>query len=307
MGVQSVMYGAVRKESGVRRLGKILAIGTVVWAALFAQTKTAVPGMSQFTDSEFGFSFWYPAAWKVLNPPVSDPSRQGWFPDATIIKELQIRNPAAGDDGDQPPGVILQELLAPRGLTELGRSKSPSPVGVDCRYFFDSGTRRWMYATLSESPDGSPPATAPAEISRRTVGGLPIFLGAVRGGAEVIVPLDGSHFLAISPLEDPGNYDSHTYLAATVVATDPRAGQRASEQLQAQAVRREAVKLRVVGESLGYWYKDGQHVYDSTGEVIPGADPRTFVATGVSTAKDAHHVYDWSSGSLKVSSVSASE
>lgn len=164
-------------------------------------------------------------------------------------------------------------------------------------------------------------------------------MGAIRGGAELIVPLDGFHFLAICTL-DPGGYDSHTYLAATIVATDPSAGQRVSEQLQAKAIRREGVKLGAIGESVGYWYKDGQHVYDLKGEVIPGADPKTFrplshngtndpfasdgsrvygrdgavipgadpktfVATGFWTAKDAHRAYDWSSGSLKISSVSA--
>jgi hypothetical protein len=338
MACQSVSYGAKASErkAGVRRLGTILAFGTLACACLLGQTRTTFPGMSRFTDAGFGFSFCYPAAWKVLDKPVADPTGNGWFPDAKIVKELQIHNPAAYQD-DQPTGVMIQELLAPEGLTELGRSKSASPVGVDQKYFFDSGTRRWMFATLSESPDGTPPATSPAGISRRTIGGLPIFWGAIRGGAEVIVPLDGFHFLAISTL-DYGGYNSHIYLAATVVATDPSAGQRASEQLQTQAIRREAVKLGVFGESIGYWYKDGQHVYDSTGEVIlgadpqtftpwsptgptgsyardrmrvydsngtviPGADPKTFVATGLYTAEDAHHTYDWSSGSLKISNV----
>ncbi len=235
----------------MRHLGSILAFGALAWAGLFAQTKTAVPGMSRFTDTRFGFSFWYPSAWKVMDEPVADPTRNGWFPDATIVKELEIRNPRATDDQDQPAGVMIQELLAPRGLTELGRSKSPSPVGVDQKIFFDSGTRRWMFATLTESPDGSPPATSPAVITRRTIGGLPIFCGAVRGGAETIVPLNGSHFLAVRSLVDPGNDDSHAYVAATVVATDPGAGQRASEQALEQAVRREGIKLRAIGESLG--------------------------------------------------------
>jgi hypothetical protein len=301
------MAQGVRAESGVRRLVQTPGFVTVICLGLFSQTKTAVPGMSQFTDAEFGYSFWYPSAWKVVDEPVSDPTRQVWFPDARIIKELQIRNAASSDHSDQLAGVIVQELLAPNGLTELGRSKSPSPVRVDGRYFFDSETRRWMHSTLSELPDGTPPGTPPAEISRRTIGGLPIFWGAVRGGAEVIVPLDKSHFLAISPFEDPINHDSHIYLAATVVATDPRAGQRARDPQQAQAVRREAVKLGIVGESLGYWYKDGEHVYDSTGGVIHGADPKTFAATGGGTAKDAHHTYDWRSGSLKIGSVRAAE
>jgi hypothetical protein len=88
-------------ESGVRRFGRILASVTVVCVALFAQTKAALPGMSQFTDTEFGFSFRYPAAWKVVHEPVSDPSSQGWFPDAKIVKELQIGNPAALVDGEK--------------------------------------------------------------------------------------------------------------------------------------------------------------------------------------------------------------
>jgi hypothetical protein len=330
----------VREESGVRRLGTILAFGTLACACLFGQTKTTVRGMSRFTDAGFGFSFCYPSAWKVLDEPVADPTRNGWFPDAKIVKQLAIRNPAAWDNEDQL-GVMIQELLAPRGLTELGRFKSPSPVGVDRKIFYDSGTRRWMFEKLTELPDGTPPATSPAEIRLRTIGGLPIFWGETRGGAEVIVPLDGSHFLAISSLVDPGNINSHTYLAATVVATAPGAGQRASEQAQAEAIRREGIKLGAIGELLGGWYKDGQHVYDFQGEVIPGADPKTFtplshngmivfardgirvydsdgavipgadpktfVATGMSTARDAHHTYDWSSGSLKISNVSPHE
>ncbi len=292
--------------------------------------------MSQFTETYFGFSFWYPAAWRVTDEPVADPTRGGWFPGATIVKELKIQNPAASEDNDQPPGVVLDEILAPDGLTELGQSKSASPVGIDGRYFFDSGVQRWMYAQLSDAPNGAPPSKYPAEIRQRTMGGLPIFWGAVRHGAEVIVPLDASHFLAISTM-DVGGYDSHVYLAASVEATHPAGSKRASEQAQAGTIRREGIKLRAIGESLGYWYKDDLHVYNQLGEVIPGvdpqtfvllsrtgpnaffatdgihvygqdgvaipgADPKTFVATSPFAAKDAHHTYDWSSGNLNISS-----
>jgi hypothetical protein len=291
--------------------------------------------VSQYTDSAFGFSFWYPTAWKVTEEPVADPTADGWFPDAKILKELRIQNTGASDDNGQPSGVIIRELSAPAGLTELGRSKSPSPVGIDEKYFFDSGKHRWMNAQLTEAPDGSPPATFPLKIERRTMGGLPLFYGAARGGAEVIVPLNASHFLALTTLEYPD--DSHNYLAATVVATDAGAGKRASTQEQADTIRRMAVKLQAIGEPVGYWYKDSQHVYNFDGSVlrgadpktfaplsndgdgssyatdgvhvyrayldaIPGADPKTFVATGPDTAKDAHHTYDWSTGSVKIRS-----
>jgi hypothetical protein len=74
------------------------------------------------------------------------------------------------------------------------------------------------------------------------MGGLPIFLGAERHAAEVIVPLDGSRFLAISTM-DPGGADSQTYLAETVVATNPSVGKRASAHMQTETIRREAVQL----------------------------------------------------------------
>jgi hypothetical protein len=319
----------------------ILAAGLFACVGTAAHTQTTVAGMRRFADTAFGFSFWYPAAWKVTVDRVPDPTEGGWFPDATIVKQLQIRNPAASAEDDEPPGVILQELSAPHGLTELGQSKSPSPVGIDQKYFFDTAAHQWMYAQLSTAPDGSPPSTYPAKISQRTADGLPIFPGARRHGAEVIVPIDRSHFLAISTM-DPGGSESHGYLAPTVMAIRPGSCNRACEQIQTDNIRREAVKLRVIGETLGYWYKDihyvydlkgevirgadpktfhplspngpnasfatdGIHVYANDGAVIPGADPKTFVATSLLAARDAHHTYDWSSGNLKVSALTAQQ
>ena len=331
-----------RRSVVLQHLCAILAFGTFVCAGLFAQEQIAVPGMSQFTEAYFGFSFWYPTAWNVMGAPVPNPPSNGWFREATIIKVLTICNSAAALDQKQPPGVILRELSAPGGLTELG-TESASPVGVDQKYFFESGTQRWMYARLSEAPDGAPPATHPAKIMRRTMGGLPVFWGAERHGAEVIVPLNQSHFLAISTM-DGGGDDIHIYLAATVVATRTDAGGHASEQTQFNAIRAEGVKLGAIGkplEPLGFWYKDSQHVYNFNGEVlreanpktlaplsrnspgdnfatdgvrvyraysggaIPGADPKTFVATGQFTSRDAQHTYDWTSGNVKIGNVTA--
>jgi len=320
----------------LRRLFPILAFAVFAHAGLFGQAQTAVPGMSRFTEPNFGFSFWYPAAWKMIDEPVADPTDGGWFQNARIVRELQIRNPAAYQ-GDQPPGVALLELTAPSGLTELGHSRSASGLGEDARYFFDSKTQRWMYAQLSKASN-RPPGIYPAEIGQRTMGGLPILGGELRGGAEAIVPLDASHFLAIRTLNY--NYDSHNYLAATIVAIGPNAGKLASQPQQEDTIRREGVKLGAIGESIGFWYKDNEHVYDSTGKVlrgadpktfkplsddsaadefatdgvhvyraytgvVPGADPKTFAILGPWTAKDAHHTYDWKSGILRIGTVTA--
>jgi hypothetical protein len=74
-----------------------------------------------------------------------------------------------------------------------------------------------------------------------------------------------------------GGDNIHNYLAATLVATNLDSGKRVNWQLQAEIIRREAVKLRAIGEAvgegIGFWYKDTQHVYNYNGDVLRGADP----------------------------------
>jgi hypothetical protein len=327
-------------------LRRVLGVAPLLLAAAGAgaQSQNAIPPatMSQYVDAGFGFSFWYPAAWSVTEEPVADVTDPGWFQGGTIVRELRVANPRAYDDGE-PPGVIVQELSAPAGfLTELGHSKSASPVGVDQKFFFDTKTQTWMDAMLSEAPDGEPPTTSPAVISRKTLGGQPILNGAKRHGADVIVPLNPTHFLVLSTI-DPGGDQDEEYIAGTVAATGPNAVQPnsvqpSSTQAEADTIRRAGVKLGAIAQPLGYWYKDSEHVYDnegrilanvdpkkfaplaqngpnaafatdgihvyaSSGAAIPGADPNTFAATNLVTAKDAHHRYDWSGGSLLIDGV----
>src|SRR5215472_15484092 len=153
------------------------------------------------------------------------------IPHATIVEGLKIQNPDAELNAD---GIVLQEILAPSGLTELG-SQSASPVGVDQQYFFDSKEHRWMYARLSIAPDGTPPSISPAKIRQWTMGGLPILYGAMRHGANVIVPLDASHFFAISTM-DVGGPNNHLDLATIVTSTHPERGKRASEKVQVETI-----------------------------------------------------------------------
>jgi len=233
----------------MRRFAMIVSVATFAMAGMSMQAQTAVSGMTRFADTGFGFSFWYPTAWKISDEHVDDPTAGGWFPNARIVKELRIGNFRATIEGEQFPGVVVWEIVAPGGLTELGASKSASPVGVDGRYFFDSKRRLWMYAQLSVAPNGNPPSTYPAEIRQRTMGGLPILQGAIRHGGEVIVPLNATHFLAIRTI-DAGGDEDHVYLAATVEAAHRNSN--ASEQVREETIRREGIKL---GDSLAGWYK----------------------------------------------------
>ena len=109
-----------------------------------AQSQISVPGMSKYTDSGFGFSFWYPTSWKLTQRPVTDPTGYGWFQGGTIVKEFDLANPETSDD--DPAGVIIQEFSSPtNSITELGQTKSAKPVGADQSYFFDGRTHTWMY------------------------------------------------------------------------------------------------------------------------------------------------------------------
>jgi hypothetical protein len=303
-----------------------------------AQSQISVPGMSKYTDSGFGFSFWYPTSWKLTQTPVTDPTESGWFQGGTIVKELVLANPNASDD--DPPGVIIQEFSSPtNSITELGQTKSASPVGADQSYFFDDRTHAWLYKMRSSPPDGGPPRTSPADLSNNTVGGLHIFDGAARHGANCIVVLSPTKFLVLTT-RDPGGDYLHRYLAKTVVAVGANAAKRTNVQEQTGAIHKEGVLFGAIAVPIedGLWYKDGKHIYDHDGTMIPGANPKTFhlisqegagsffAADGVHVyaydwgvipgadpatflvknrldARDAHHRYEWLDGQLEIDGV----
>jgi hypothetical protein len=209
-----------------------------------AQSQISVPGMSRYTDSGFGFSFWYPTSWKVTQRPVTDPTDSGWFQGGTIVKEFVLANPKASDD--DLPGVIIQEFSSStNSITELGQTKSASPVGADQSYFFDGRTHTWMYKILSSGADDGPPRTSPADLSNNTMGGLHIFDGAQRHGANCIVVLSPSKFLVLAT-KDPGGDSLHQYLAKTVVAVGANAAKRTDVQQQTSAIYKEGIQFGAI-------------------------------------------------------------
>ena len=204
-----------------------------------AQSQISVPDMSKYTDSGFGFSFWYPTSWKLTQRPVTDPTGYGWFQGGTIVKEFDLANPKTSDD--DPAGVLIQEFSSPtNSITELGQTKSATPVGADQSYFFDGRTHTWMYKILSSAADDDPPRTLPADISSNTMGGLHIFDGAQRHGANCIVVLSPTKFLVLTT-KDPGGDALHRYLAKTVVAVGANAAKRTDVQEQTSVVHKEGI------------------------------------------------------------------
>ncbi len=177
---------------------------------------TSVAGMSKYTDSDFGFSFWYPSGWFVTQQAVADATSGGWYQDGTIVKRFTVANPSIPSNG-----VTIDEFVSTdAAITELGSTKSASPVGVDQKYFFSTST--WMYENLTGTPNGSVPAgtITPADISANTMGGLHVFSGAARFGADSIIPLSAYHFVVVKTNDAGGAIDQNAF-ADTIVATNP--------------------------------------------------------------------------------------
>ena len=241
----------------------------------------SVPGMSEYTDSDFGFSFWYPSSWSVTPTTVQSANDNGWFQGGAVMKTLSIH-------GDQnSDGVTIEEFQSSgRSITELGATDSASPVGEDREYYFDPSTHTWMSTDLKDNGGKGGltyPYTTVADVSNNTMGGLHVLGGAARFGADVIVPLSASDFLVVST-NDGGGYLNERDLANTIVATDPTVATPVGPQEQMQTILKESVLYGVTGTplpsaDLRQWYVDDQYVYDSSGNIVVEANPKTFSAT----------------------------
>ncbi len=213
-------------------------IDSVIYVPLKNQTVTSsisVQGMSKYTDSNFGFSFWYPSQWKVSELAVTNPTEDGWFQDGSVVKIFSVTDP-----NDKNNGITIKEFYSPiSSITELGRTKSASPVGVDQKYYFDTNLHLWMYENITEDIHRLAGTITPADISQNTMGGLHIFSGAVRFGGDSIVPLSAKNFLVISPNNITGVIRQDE-LVNTVVASNPAVATPVNNESQVQIVQKEA-------------------------------------------------------------------
>ncbi len=169
----------------------------------------SVLGMTKYTDSSFGFSFWYPSSW-IIKPTSSQPyiALRG----GTIVKTVVI-----GPVNDSSNSIEIQEFTSfARSITD---NSSAGPAGngsLSLTYFFDPSTHTWMARDI----DGSGATTTiAANVSINTMGGLHLLHGNARFGDDYIVPLSARNFLVISSVE-VGTIQEGS-LAQTIVATDP--------------------------------------------------------------------------------------
>ena len=198
---------------------------------------TAVVGMSKYTDSDFGFSFWYPSSWHVNTVPVSDQEVSG----GTIQKTILVSESGI----DTPPATLATSAVTLNEFTSTSTSIA-LPGGGTCgycvpvTYYFDLGSHVWMQHIYNTAP-------TPADVSNNTIGGLHMFDGNDK--FSVAVPLSASRFVWVD-----GGYDGYYYyynselpLAQTIVATDPSVATPVSTAQQLQTIQAEASAYGVSG------------------------------------------------------------
>ncbi len=262
----------------------------------------SVSGMKQYTDSNLGFSFWYPSTWTVQNATI----KNNYF-GGTIQKTLTITPPIASNGWQSEP-ITIDEFSSPTREITIARDLCSPMSGSSVpahRYYFDANTHTWMvevpaYTGQSEK-DGSmysvPASTKAADVSSNTMGGLHM-LGAGCSGS--VIPLSANNFVVFS-FNSRNVGPNFGTIAKTITATDPSVATPVSSEEQRQVITKAGVLLGAIGTKVGQWYVTSDHVYNWLGDIVVGANPLTFrliyssEADGVLYATDGANVYSaWS-------------
>jgi len=217
--------------------GRIMIAGVVVIGAavFFDSNASAAPaaktlaatgagetyGMRQHTDTKYGFSFWYPNA---LHITVSN-SRDGKsFPGGVVVETLQVGSPG---------GVSIHIVNSPKSMITDEPNGHASPI-AQTKYFYDASSRKWMVAYPEGTHDGEGGATTAADVSKKTMGGLPMLPSDARFDTTII-PLSTTRFIVV---QDGGGSAFTNELAQSVApaGVNVDASARAAV-LQAEAAR----------------------------------------------------------------------
>jgi hypothetical protein len=168
---------------------------------ILATNEISVPGMSKYTDSDFGFSFWYPNGWnvkKLTNCP--------GYPNNPNCKEIDIM-PAVPTDLYQM--ITLLEQTAPKYLS------SNEHLGVRTIYF-EPAFHTWM-ERFDDYGSDMPGAAHVTDVSINTMGGLHMING---GPLTTVVPLSAHNFVSVIGPNLAEIYLDPTPLTKTILATD---------------------------------------------------------------------------------------
>jgi hypothetical protein len=213
----------------------VVAIAVVICAiAHFNRTASAQPAatppaatysMSQYVDPAYGFSFWYPSALKITAAAASDAES---FPGGVVVETLQVGSPG---------GVAVHVVNSPTG-TITDEPNGHAAPHVQTRYFYDAAARKWMVAYPEGRDDGGSTATTAADVSNKTIGGLPMLPSDARFDTTII-PLSPTRFIVV---QDGGGSEFTNELARTVApaaATIDPAARSAALQAEAAAYKKQ--------------------------------------------------------------------
>jgi hypothetical protein len=245
----------------------LLFLGGSAASAGTPQTAISVPGMAQYTDVSFGFSFWYPATWTVKEEIYDNASSP--YSGGSVVKSLAVSPP----ETERLDPIHLREFVSSDKDVIDSSQRAPSEEApYSIRYFFDEEQHLWMAETKMEPADKWSLPKA-ADISDNTMGGLHLFSGTARFGADTIIPLSAKEFV----IADNANAgDDQARLAATIVALDPAVADPVSKDEQVDTIRAEGVLFGVIGKRSGVFYTDERNVYDSRGHIILGSKASGF-------------------------------
>ena len=176
-------------------------------------------GMRRYIDVRYRFSFWYPRALQIKASTTKDDAR---FPGGVAVETLQV-GPAGG--------VSVYVVNSPASTITDEPNGHASPI-AQTKYFYDASSGRWMVAYPEGRNGGGSGATTAADVSKKTIGGLPILLSDARFDATII-PLSTTQFIVV---QDGGGSTFTRELADTV---EP-AGARVEPAAQSAALQAEA-------------------------------------------------------------------
>jgi hypothetical protein len=156
--------------------------------------------MRQYVDEKYHFSFWYPASLPITAAAADDDKS---FPGGVVVETLQV---SAG-------GISLYVVNSPQSTITDEANGHAAPI-PQTKFFYDASSQRWMVTYPEGTDGGGSGAPAPADVSKKTVGGEPMLPGGARFDTTII-PLSTTQFVVV---QDGGGSAFTNELARTVAA-----------------------------------------------------------------------------------------
>jgi hypothetical protein len=198
----------------------VAAPAVLVRAADVELAPTVHHPMSRYVDAKYRFSFWHPSALRITVAAANDDAR---FPGGVTVETVQVGSPG---------GIALYVVNSPQSTITDEPNGHAAPI-PQTRYFYDASPQRWMVAYPEGTDGGGGGSGAPADVSKTTIGSLPMLPGGARFDTTII-PLATTQFVVV---QDGGGSEFTNQLARTIAA----AGARVEAAALSAALRAEAL------------------------------------------------------------------